>query len=145
MILDHISNYKKYINLHPSFAAAFKFLDELEADAEGSFPINGKDLFANISEVTGCGKEAAKLEAHTQYIDIQYIMAGADYIGWANTNKNDPGTEYDSENDYRFVDIKPTTWFDLPQGHFVIFFPEDAHAPLANNETMKKVFMKVKI
>jgi biofilm protein TabA len=145
MIIDHISNCNRYINLHPAFADAFKFLKQLKESDRGSFELNGKELFASVSEVTGRGKEVAKFEAHTQYIDIQYIMTGADYIGWANTNKNDPGTEYNPESDYRFVDIKPTTWFDLPNGHFIIFFPEDAHAPLANNETMTKVFMKVKI
>ena len=144
MILDHISNYRKYINLHPAFGKAFEFLNELQEDARGGFTIDGKKIFASIAEVEGRGIEAAKLEAHREYIDIQYIMEGADYIGWADTNRNDPGTEYDSKNDYRFVSIKPASWIDVPKGYFVIFFPEDAHAPLAGNETMTKVFMKVK-
>lgn len=145
MILDHISNYKKYIDLHPAFAEAFNFLNDLKEDDRGSFPIDGKTLFASVAEVTGRGQDAARLEAHTRYIDIQYIIDGSDYIGWASTNKNDPGTEYDTENDYRFVHIEPVAWVKVPKRHFVIFFPEDAHAPLAGTDKMTKVFMKVKL
>ena len=145
MILDHISNYKKYINLHPAFPEAFAFLNKLEEKSGGGFTIDGKKLFASVAEVKGRGKEAAKLEAHSKYIDIQYILGGADYIGWADTNKNDPGTEYDHEKDYRFVNIEPKTWLDVHKGYFVVFFPEDAHAPLAGDKTMTKVFMKVKL
>jgi YhcH/YjgK/YiaL family protein len=145
MIIDHIANYRKYVGLHPLFDRAFEFLNGLKDDDRGSFPINGKSLFASVAEVTGRGREAAKLEIHKQYIDIQYIMDGADFIGWAASSETDPGTEYDQSNDYRFVEIEPVTWVDVPRGYFVIFFPEDAHAPLAGNDPMTKVFMKVKI
>jgi YhcH/YjgK/YiaL family protein len=144
MIIDNISNYKRYLDLHPAFAKAFEFLDNLKEDDRGSFQINGKALFASIAKVTGRGKDAAKLEAHTKYIDIQYILDGADHIGWADTRPDNPSTEYDQENDYRFVNIKPVSWIDVPKGYFVIFFPEDAHAPLAGQKNMTKVFMKVK-
>lgn len=144
MIIDHISNYKRYLNLHPAFAKAFEFLNGLKEDSRGSFPIDGKALYASIAEVTGRGIDAARLEVHKKYIDIQYILNGADYIGWASAEQSDPGTEYDAEKDYRFVNITPSAWFKVPKEHFVIFFPEDAHAPLAGDETMAKVFMKVK-
>ena len=35
---------------------------------------------------------------------------------------------------------KPDLWFSLPPGSFAIFFPSDAHAPLAGaGKTMKAV------
>jgi YhcH/YjgK/YiaL family protein len=145
MIIDHISNCKRYVNLHPGFAEAFKFLSKLKDDFRGGFMLKDKALFGSVNDVTGHDKEKAKFECHTKYIDIQYIVEGADCIGWANTSPNDPGTEYNEENDYRFVTIQPTSWIDVPKGHFVIFFPEDAHAPLCINEKLTKVFMKVKL
>ena len=145
MILDHISNYKKYINLHPAFREAFTFLKRLEKNSRGGFTIDGEKLFASVAEVKGRGRKAAKLEAHTRYIDIQYILDGTDCIGWSDANNDMPGTEYDHEKDYRFINIKPKTWLDVHKGYFVVFFPEDAHAPLAGNEIMTKVFMKVEL
>lgn len=145
MILDHISNYKKYVNMHPAFPEAFAFLNKLEENSRGGFTIDGKKLFASVAEVKGRGKKTAKLEAHSQYIDIQYILDGTDCIGWSDADDSIPGTEYDREKDYRFVNIKPKTWLNVGKGCFVVFFPEDAHAPLAGNKTMTKVFMKVKL
>jgi len=91
------------------------------------------------------GKPNAKFEVHQQYIDIQYVISGADHIGWADVDENAPGNEYDNENDYRLVAVDAKAWFDLQPGYFAIFFPEDAHAPLAGETSMVKAVVKVKL
>jgi beta-galactosidase beta subunit len=53
-------------------------------------------------------------------------------------------TPYDSGKDCVFFKDKSNFWFKLSKGSFVIFFPEDAHAPLAGNSRVKKAVIKVR-
>jgi beta-galactosidase beta subunit len=39
----------------------------------------------------------------------------------------------------------PDMYFGLQQNQFVIFFPEDVHAPMIGDGTIKKLVIKVKI
>jgi len=65
-------------------------------------------------------------------------------IGWADADDKAPGTEYDCDNDYRLVHVDAVNWFELKPGYFAIFFPEDAHAPLAGNTDLVKAVIKIK-
>jgi YhcH/YjgK/YiaL family protein len=50
--------------------------------AAGKYEIAGSDIYASVSEYTTDLKENKKLEAHVKYIDIQYIISGAENIGF---------------------------------------------------------------
>jgi len=39
----------------------------------------------------------------------------------------------------------PDMFFGLTDGQFVIFFPEDVHAPMIGEDEIKKLVIKVKI
>ncbi len=145
MIIDHISNYRRYLAVHPGFDSALGYLRELDAATRGTIEIAGTDIYAMINDIKPVGADQAKFEVHQQYIDIQYLIAGSDLIGWATAEPESPGTEYDRENDYRLVDVTAENWFTLRPGYFAIFFPEDAHAPLAGTEAMTKAVVKVKL
>ena len=145
MIIDHISNYSKYAKLHSAFEEALKFINNLDHDFRGGFTIRDQELYGSVNDVTAHNKSKAKFECHKQYIDIQFIVEGFDLIGWGNIDDNTPGTEYNAEKDYRFVNIDASSWIHVPQDHFVIFFPEDAHAPMCGDNELTKVFMKVKV
>jgi beta-galactosidase beta subunit len=40
---------------------------------------------------------------------------------------------------------RPTTWLTLSAGQFAVFFPEDAHAPLAGQGGVHKAVVKVAV
>ena len=145
MIIDNINNCKNYFALHPKFAAAFKFLQELDGTQHGTIELDGKNLYVMINEVEPVGQLAAKFEVHQKYIDIQYIVSGSDNVGWADAADNVPITDYDDENDYQLLEAQACNWFKLTPGYFAIFYPEDAHAPLAGDELMVKAVVKVRI
>ena len=44
-----------------------------------------------------------------------------------------------------FFADQPLAWAALPPGKFMIFFPEDAHAPLAGSGDLHKAVMKFAI
>jgi YhcH/YjgK/YiaL family protein len=66
-------------------------------------------------------------------------------IGWENISRIDLSkTLYEEENDIQFFDEKTEVWVKVLSGAFAIFFPEDAHAPMASEVPMHKIVVKVK-
>ncbi len=53
--------------------------------------------------------------------------------------------DYHAEKDVQFYHDTPDTFFQLRDGQFAIFFPEDVHAPMIGEGTIKKLVIKVKI
>ena len=49
------------------------------------------------------------------------------------------------QNDVEFFSDMPENWLSLPAGHFAIFFPDDAHAPLAGRGALTKAVMKIAV
>jgi YhcH/YjgK/YiaL family protein len=147
MILDKLENADRYVSLHPAFAAAFQWLREQAPDGlpAGRAEISGDRLYASVMREGGRGQSAAKLETHRRYIDIQYLAAGSDLMGWAPTGQGLKSLGYDSAKDLEFYTDEPEIWIPVPVGHFVIFFPEDAHAPMAGTEAMVKIVVKVAV
>ncbi len=44
-----------------------------------------------------------------------------------------------------FFADRPETWFAVKPGSFAIFYPQDAHAPLAGTGETRKAVMKVAV
>ena len=148
MVLDSLINADKYARLHKSFSKAFEFIasQNLETIEPGKYPIDGTDLHASVSSKDGVTEQEAKFEAHNNYIDIQVCPAGTEQIGWKPRDKcTNPKGEYNPEKDVLFYNDKPDTYFDLQQGQFAIFFPEDVHAPMIGQGPIKKLVVKVKL
>jgi len=148
MILDKLQNAPRYYSLHPLFEKAFQFLQQSELTTLpiGQQSIVGKDLFAIISDGSGIGEADAKLEVHRQYIDIQYIIAGTDHMGWKDlAHCGAPSDPYNEERDAAFFSDKTKSWFDVPAGSFTIFYPDDAHAAMITKENVRKVVLKIKV
>ncbi|QNF35428.1 YhcH/YjgK/YiaL family protein [Adhaeribacter swui] len=149
MIFDHLQNAARYTVLHPDFEVAFNFLKNNKvADLPtGKHTIRGEEVFAIISDDFGFGgKEQARLESHRHYIDIQVVLAGTDVMGWQRLAACQNITEpYTPERDLIFYSDQPLVWFEVPADHFVIFYPEDTHAPLATADKLRKIVFKIAI
>lgn len=148
MILDSLEQSGRYEPLHASFARAFDFLRSVDLPKlpEGRNEIDGDRIFALVSRSTGRGRREAKLEAHRKYIDIQFIAEGTDTMGWRDLKScASPEASFDVANDYIFYKDEPETWFEVAEGQFALFFPDDAHAPLAGDTSVTKVVVKVAV
>jgi biofilm protein TabA len=148
MVLDEIRNSGRYEKLHPLFAAAFKFLGRkgLGGFPDGRYEIDGDRLYAVILRSKGRGRKSAKLEAHRRYIDIQFSLGGVDMIGWKPVKEciRKQG-RFSANEDCEFFYDAPCAWVPLIPRSFVIFFPEDAHAPSCGRGELHKIIVKVKI
>ena len=148
MILDALNHFGRYLALNPEFSAAFDFLrrPDLANLPIGRCGIRGDRVFAIIGRDTGRGREPSLLEAHRKYIDIQFVVSGDEWIGWRDLNTcHESGRGYSAEKEIEFYTAVPEIWFRVPPGSFAVFFPEDAHAPLAGSGPVHKVVVKVAV
>ncbi|MDZ4201265.1 MAG: YhcH/YjgK/YiaL family protein [Gallionella sp.] len=146
MILSALSQSFRCASLHPLFQRVFDYIrdNDLYALAPGRYPIVGDDLFAIVERVPGKTKEMARLEAHRKYIDIQLVLEGDETMGWKPlADCINPVSEHSEGKDICFFHDAPASWVPVPPGHFCIFFPEDAHAPLVAQGEVRKVIFKV--
>ena len=147
MIIDTLENLSKYVSLNPLFADVVAFLksNNLQTMESGKYPIKDKDLFMNLQVAKGRSKEAAVLETHIEMIDIQIPLSCEETFGY--TPLCDlPNFEYNAEKDItKYGDTKSQTYFTVKPGQFVIFFPQDGHAPcISDNAEIKKAIFKIK-
>ncbi len=148
MILDDLTNAERYERLHRGFQAGFEFLrrPDLLSLAGGRHEIDGDRVFALLNRDPGRGHAGARLEAHRKYIDIQFLVDGHEEIGWRPLSECQSISEpYTEERDILFFDDSPSSWIVLPVGKFMIFYPEDAHAPLAARGDNVKAVIKVAV
>jgi biofilm protein TabA len=146
MILDTAPHAQRYFALHPRFEVAFRFLQnpELAQLENNKYVIDGEKLFATVACNEPKLKASAPLEAHRRYIDIQYVIAGREEIGWKDLRGcTQPSGSFDSAKDIIFFKDQPDLWLTLNPGTFAIFYPEDAHAPGVSSAAVHKVVVKV--
>ena len=87
------------------------------------------------------------MEAHKDYLDIQIPLGADETMGWkAQVDCQDVTQEYDEGKDVEFYADKAVAQFTVPAGHFVVFFPSDAHQPgIAPGKEYRKLIVKSKV
>lgn len=149
MIIDNLLQTTKYAAVHPLFAAAFDYISktDLAAIEVGKYDI-AEGLKAIVSDKKGMtpAESCAKFESHNAHIDIQICIRGNETLGWKPRQQCQSEMEpYNPEKDVQFYTDAPDMFFQLTDGQFAIFFPEDVHAPMIGEGEIKKMVIKVKI
>ncbi len=149
MIIDNLENANKYFGIHPLFTKAFEYITKADLIEAEVGKLNISDgLVALYSDSPGKTKAEAmsKFECHNKNIDIQVCIRGEETFGWKPRNDcSKPKGEYNDEKDVLFYDDAPDLFFGLKAGQFVIFYPEDVHAPMIGEGSIKKLVMKVRV
>jgi biofilm protein TabA len=148
MIYDTLDNADRYAVLHPLFPRAIEFMRSktLQTLTPGIHEIIGKQMFAIVEQVNARVREAAKLECHRRYIDIQLVLEGRDEMGWKSLNEcRTPVADFNTEKDIQFFTDTINTWVATHANEFCIFFPQDAHAPLVGSGKISKVVIKIAV
>lgn len=148
MILDTLKNASLYHAVHPRFAAAFEYLEKTDLSTlkPGRNEIDGDNLFIMSIATEGNGHGAGPVEVHQAYIDIHVTLEGTDEIGWIDLAEcTQVQMEFNKEEDAALYGDAPKFYSVLEPGTFGIYFPQDAHVPLAGTGELKKVVVKVLI
>lgn len=141
-----LENYKK---LHPRFDVAFEALKKLVSEnAEvGKYEIDGKNVYAIVQEYETKPMAAKKFEIHKEYIDIQYIVSGQEVMGFESLDKLSPMGDYNPDAQFFYVN-DACDRINLCAGEYVVFFPNEPHAPGAAIDdipsNVKKIVVKIK-
>ncbi len=149
MIIDTIQNASKYFSVHPLFAKAFEYINTTDLanapDGKSDITEGLKAIFSNKTGVSAAAS-VAKFECHNHHIDIQLCINGTETIGWKPREKcKVENGGYNPEKDVQLYNEQPDMYFQLTNGQFVIFFPEDVHAPMIGEADIKKLVIKVKL
>lgn len=148
MILDSLKNIKDYSNINPNFAKAIDFIlnTDLNELPLGRNEICGDKVFANVMEVSPKTKEEALIEIHRKYIDIQIPISAGEVMGYTPL-KELPEIEFNEAADAALYPqgMAAREYFNVNTDEFVVFFPQDGHAPAITPAPMKKIVVKVAI
>jgi len=73
-------------------------------------------------------------------------LIGTERFGWIPVEKcTEIKREYDIEKDLILFKNEPTNVICVDNGDFLIFFPEDGHAPGIGEGEIRKVIVKVRV
>jgi biofilm protein TabA len=126
---------------------AFTFLKEqdLEKLANGKHAIDGDNVFAIVTENPTKDYDSTKWESHRKYIDLHYVISGAEKIGVYPLTKLTVSQPYDSSKDVANYSGEGKIYNAVP-GVFFLFFPSDAHRPgitPGDKKADKKIVIKI--
>ncbi|MDD6210334.1 MAG: YhcH/YjgK/YiaL family protein [Bacteroidales bacterium] len=147
MIIASLENSSRIEPLHPSFKKVFDYLRSTDFTTleEGKFPIDER-IVLSIATIMGKERCEAPLETHHKYIDIQMPINTTETYGWKPLSELTAlSVPYDIDKDITFFDDCPSVFVPVDPGNFIIFFPEDAHAPGIGNVPIKKIVVKIKL
>ena len=132
MILDKLQNAHLYMGLGGNIQKALRCLQQADFAAmqDGRYEIDGDALIAVARTYETKPVPDCRMESHRKYIDIQYVAAGAERMGYANVETLPVKTGYDADADVMYYDGTGEL-FGCAKGTFAIFMPGDAHMPEA--------------
>ena len=148
MIIDQLSNTSFYFNISPRIAAALHHLRQTDwtAAAPGRYALDGDNLFVLVQQYETKPREKGVWEAHRKYMDVQYVHAGVEWMGYANVAHLNAG-EYDESKDFLPLHGEGE-FFQMRAGTFMLLAPQDAHMPgMAHGapQAVKKVVAKIAV
>ncbi|MBM6993435.1 MAG: YhcH/YjgK/YiaL family protein [Prevotella sp.] len=147
MIIDKLENLENYVALNPLFAEVVNFLKNNKWDdvEDGKHLIKGNDVFVNVMHLKGKTQEEAAMEYHRKMIDIQVPISDDEVFGYI-PQADLPAMEYVEEKDMaKLGGVASQTYVKVKKGQFVIFFPQDGHAPgIYDKGELRKAIFKVK-
>ena len=135
MIVDRIEEQERYYPLHPDMELAFAFLAEAPDLEPGRYELED-GLFATVSEGDTRQMDTVVMEAHKNYIDLQYCISGGERMSWAHIQELNPSTA-DPEHDNYFYTGNSTS-VSIRPGMFYVMFPSDGHKAACHHEFQKQ-------
>ena len=149
MITDNIKNAQQYFCYGERFKKALEFLQVTDINLleNGTHELDGKNIFAIVSEYDTKPVEEGKWESHLKYYDVQFVANGEEKIGYVFKDKMKLFQEYNEENDFMLWEGRGD-FLTAKAGDFLILGPDDVHMPsiqVNGASKVKKVVIKVLI
>ena len=149
MIYDSLANAALYRSLSPRLKLGLDYLSRFDpGTADGRVALDGDNVYALIQSYRPTPASQRPFESHRLHIDIQYVAAGEEIIGYSPLDLLRETKPYSADNDATLY-AGPDDWpLFMRAGDFTILFPQDGHKPgclWREPSAVKKVVVKVKI
>lgn len=148
MVLSTLQDSMRVEGMHPLFKKALDYVKthNLLSAQCGRVEIDGDKLFINNSNPVCVKAEEQVLEVHRQYIDIHILLEGVETIGWKPlADCHNEVKAFDEAADCALFGDVPSTYVTMMPGQMLIVWPEDAHAPIIGEGSIRKLIVKVKL
>lgn len=146
MIICPWKDIRRYAGVIPGLEEAIAAIESMADPENGTYPLSNGCKFI----VKGSNQKPvqnAKAEAHREFLDVQYVLSGEEYVGWAPVDTLTPDGEFNTEKDVGFYSGQ-CQYIRIPAGYCYVVFPEDAHAPDVYMEAPsqeRKIVIKLKV
>ena len=151
MIFGHISQ-PNPCRLPRAIEKALHFLRTTDFTTlePGVVEIEGRNIFAQVLDLTTKEQHENRPEVHRRYLDIQFLAWGEEKIGFAIDNGNNTISEsLLAQRDIIFYHgCENESFLEMIPGSYVIFFPQDVHRPGCHKTVatpIRKIVVKVAI
>ncbi|MFZ2324597.1 MAG: YhcH/YjgK/YiaL family protein [Ignavibacteriaceae bacterium] len=149
MIIDKLSNSHLYSGLGERINKAFAYLKNTDFSKTelGRYDIDEDNVFALVNEYNTKDETEGKLEAHKNYLDVQFVAKGKELMGYVPLENQKVINPYNEQNDITFFEGEKSFTI-VDEGMFAIFFPTDVHLPgikVKEPEYVKKIVIKVRV
>jgi biofilm protein TabA len=149
MIVDTIANAGRYAGLGERLSRGLALLstEDFLGTPPGKYEVDGAQLFYLVQSYATKPKEQGAWESHRSYIDIQYVVDGAELMLWAPTARLSVTQQYDPVKDV----IRYAGQGDCilaRAGTFLVLWPEDGHMPgiaVDAPAPVRKVVVKIRL
>ena len=148
--LSKINDLLPYVSLRIGKALAYLRDTNFESLPNGEYEVEGRAIFARVNTYETEAREEKKPESHIKYIDLQFLVAGKESIGFCPlTEEHKLVEDYADEQDLLFYEkAHNENYVNMKAGDIAIFFPWEIHRPGCNLDgekaQVKKVVVKVR-
>lgn len=146
MIICPYNELPRYEAVIPYLKEAMDTIAGLENFEPATYPLpcGGKVV---VMDGTTKPAQGGLLEAHKNFLDIQYILEGGEAMGWAPLNTLTQAKEYNDAKDVWHFDGE-RDFMDIRPGYCYVVYPEDAHQPGVHLDApgdFKKIVIKLPV
>ena len=146
MIVCPWKDINRYADVIPGLAEAVALVNSLESKEVATYPLSNEGKVMVQQGTTRCAAETDS-EAHRRFLDVQYILEGEEYVGWAPVDTLTPTGDFNTEKDAGKY-TGHCDYMHIAAGYCYVAFPEDAHKPACHLDTptqYRKLVIKLKV
>lgn len=148
MITGQLRFAMRYYGVHPRLKGALEFLMREDLNKlQGAYQIDGRNIIALFQEYETRSADVVEWETHNHHIDVQFLVAGEEKIGFGRRDASRIIKPYNVHDDCDIIaPIDGPDYYTIKNDGFAVLFPEDAHQPRVLSGkamTVKKICVKV--
>lgn len=136
----------RYAPIIPGLEEAMNVVAGLTTMEPATYPLSGGGKVM-VQQGTTKSNVGMEIEAHRNFLDIQYIVKGQETVGWAPLETLTPSGEYNPAKD-KGMYTGHCDYMVIGEGYCYVVYPEDGHMPGVHLDTpseYQKIVVKLAV